>query len=177
ISYGLITRSEPGSTARAKNLLTNFLVADLGSDVFAQAEFYSAPVPCLGPASWRNNRISGERWALIGDAAGLVDPITGEGIYYAFKSANILADTIDKPDEYAEKIRMEIGRELQRASRMYKRFYRGRFLGGDFRKRTVQFSRRSRTLRTIIGNLIAGNQSYLNLKKKLLRSVPSIGID
>lgn len=31
---------------------------------------------------------------LIGDAAGLIDPFTGEGIYYAFLSAKVVADTI-----------------------------------------------------------------------------------
>ncbi len=31
---------------------------------------------------------------LIGDAAGLIDPFTGEGIYYALLSAKILADSI-----------------------------------------------------------------------------------
>jgi geranylgeranyl reductase family protein len=177
ISYGLITRSDPGWTSRAKTLLSNFIIADLGADVLERAEFYSAPVPCLGSRSWKNNKIAGERWALVGDAAGLVDPITGEGIYYAFKSAQILADTIDKPSEYTARVGMEIVRELARAARMYKRFYRGTFLGGDFRKRTVQLARRSRTLRSIIGNLILGNQSYLTLKKKLLFSIPSVGID
>src|SRR2546429_1498651 len=177
ISYGLITRSEPGWTARAKTLLSNFIVADLGPDPLKHAEFYSAPVPCLGPHSWARNRISGERWALIGDAAGLVDPITGEGIHYAFKSAELLAQTIEKPDEYASQVGKEIGRELARAARMYRRFYRGRFLGADFRKRTIQLSRRSRTLRLVLANLILGNQSYLTLKKDLVFSIPSIGID
>jgi geranylgeranyl diphosphate/geranylgeranyl-bacteriochlorophyllide a reductase len=176
-SFGLITRSEPGWTSRAKTLLSNFIVADLGSEILEQAEFYSAPVPCLGPRTWKKNQISGAGWALIGDAAGLVDPITGEGIYYAFKSAQILAETIDQPGQYAMKIGNTIGKELARSSRMYKRFYRGRFLGGDFKKRTIQFSRRSRTIRGILGNLIAGNQSYLGLKKKLVFSLPSIGID
>jgi len=177
ISYGLITRSDPGWTSRAKNLLSNFIVADLGADVLEQAEFYSAPVPCLGPRAWQKNQVVGERWALVGDAAGLVDPITGEGIFYAFKSAQLLADNIDRPNEYAAKIRTEIVRELARAAKMYRRFYRGSFLGGDFRKRTVQFSKRSRTLRAILGNLILGNQSYLTLKKKLFFSIPSVGID
>jgi geranylgeranyl reductase family protein len=176
-SFGLITRSEPGWTSRAKTLLTNFIVADLGSETLEQAEFYSAPVPCLGPRTWKENRISGTGWALIGDAAGLVDPITGEGIYYAFKSAQILAETIDHPGQYQIKIGNTLGKELARSSRMYPRFYRGRFLGGDFKKRTIQFSRRSRTIRGILGNLIAGNQSYLSLKKKLVFSLPSIGID
>lgn len=176
-SFGLITRSEPGWTSRAKLLLSNFIAADLGSEILEQAEFYSAPVPCLGPRSWKKNQISGTRWALIGDAAGLVDPITGEGIYYAFKSAQILSDTIGEPGQYQAKVASTIGRELARAGHMYKRFYRGHFLGGDFKKRTIQLSRRSRTLRGILGNLIAGNQSYLNLKKKLVFSIPAIGVD
>lgn len=177
LSYGLITRSDPGWTSRAKLLLTNFISADLGGDVLEHAEFYSAPVPCLSPRSWKDNQIAGKGWALIGDAAGLVDPITGEGIYFAFKSAQILAATIESPDLYPAKIWNEIGRDLARASQMYRRFYRGRFFAGDFRKRTIQLSRRSRTLRLILSNLIAGSQGYLDLRKKLLLSIPSIGID
>jgi flavin-dependent dehydrogenase len=106
-----------------------------------------------------------------------VDPITGEGIYYAFKSAEILSETLDRPDLYQSKIQMSIGSELQRSARMYKRFYRGRFLGADFKKRTVQLAQRSRTLKAVLGNLIAGNQGYLSLKKKLLLSIPSVGLD
>jgi geranylgeranyl reductase family protein len=177
ISYGLITRSIPNWTVRSKTLLSNFIVADLGVDLLEQGEFYSAPVPCLGPQAWKRNQIAGDRWALVGDAAGLADPITGEGIYFALKSAEILAQTIESPQQYAAKVWSEIGIELERASRMYKRFYTGRFLGGDFKKRTVQLSQHSRTLRTILGNLIAGNQSYVGLKKKLFFSIPSVGID
>jgi geranylgeranyl reductase family protein len=176
-SYGLITRSEPGWTARAKSLLSNFIVADLGPDIMQQAEFYSAPVPCLGPRTWAKNRIAGDRWALIGDAAGFADPITGEGIHFAFESAQILADHIDRPAEYADRAWHEIGRELARAARMYRRFYSGSFLGADFKKRTVQFSNRSRTLKAILGDVIAGNQSYLGLKRRLVLSVPRIGWD
>ncbi len=177
VSYGLITRIEPGWTPRAKTLLSNFILADLGADVMEHAEFYSAPVPCLSPKSWKSNQIEGDQWALVGDAAGLADAITGEGIYYAFKSAEILSETIDRPGDYARKVWHEIGRELARASRMHHRFYRGSFLAGDFKKRTIQLSKRSRTLKLILGNLICGTQSYLNLKKKLFYSLPSIGLD
>jgi geranylgeranyl reductase family protein len=177
VSYGLITRSEPGWNVRAKTLLSNFILADLGPDVMAHAEFYSAPVPCLRYRSWKTNAIAGDRWALIGDAAGLVDPITAEGIYFAFRSAEILAENIDRPDGYPKAVWNDLGRELARASHMYKRFYRGRFCGTDFRKRTVQLAGRSRTVRHILGNLISGNQSYLNLKKTLFFSIPSVGWD
>jgi flavin-dependent dehydrogenase len=177
ISFGLVTRTEPGWTARAKMLLSNFIEAELGSGAIENAEFYSAPIPCLTPRAWEKNVIAGKRWALLGDAAGLADPITGEGIYFALRSAEILANSIDAPEQYQSRIMADFGRELARAARMYRRFYRGRFLGGDFRKRTIQLSNRSRTLKGILGNLISGNQSYLNLKKKLFFSIPAVSLD
>lgn len=177
ISYGLISRSGPGRTARGKELLSNFILADLGSEALEHAEFYSAPVPCLGPESWKNNGISGDRWALIGDAAGLTDPITGEGIYFAFRSAEILADNINRPAEYSKAIWQDMGHELARASRMYGKFYNGQFLGADFRKRAIQLARRSRTMRQIMESFIEGNQPYQSLKKKLFFSFPAVAWD
>jgi geranylgeranyl reductase family protein len=43
-----------------------------------------------------------DRVLLLGDAAGLVDPLSGDGIYEAFVSARLAADTIlaGKPGEY-----------------------------------------------------------------------------
>jgi geranylgeranyl reductase family protein len=177
ISYGLISRSGPGRTGRAKDLLLNFIAADLGPEALQQAEFYSAPVPCLTPGSWKSNVVGGERWALVGDAAGLADPITGEGIYFAFRSAEILAETINRPGDYSKAIWEDLGQELARASRMYRKFYTGQFLGADFRKRAVQLARRSRTMREFMESYIEGNQPYLNLKKKLFLSVPSVAWD
>jgi flavin-dependent dehydrogenase len=53
------------------------------------ARFYSHLLPSLGAAGWRDNRVSGQGWLAVGDAAGLVDPITGEGIYYALRSGDL----------------------------------------------------------------------------------------
>ena len=33
--------------------------------------------------------LTGQRWGLVGDAAGLVDPITREGIYFALASGQV----------------------------------------------------------------------------------------
>lgn len=46
------------------------------------------------PFRINNNPIYSGKAILIGDAAGLTDPLTGEGIYYAMKSALIASDTI-----------------------------------------------------------------------------------
>lgn len=40
-------------------------------------------------------RVAGRNWALIGEAAGLVNPVSGEGIDLALESGLIAADTID----------------------------------------------------------------------------------
>ena len=177
ISYGLMTRPEPAWTSRCKTLLANFIEADLGPDALEQAEFYSAPVPGLRPGSWAANRITGDGWALAGDAAGLVDPITGEGIYYALRSAEMLAEAFPDPERYRMAVERELVPELARASAIYRRFYRGRFLGGSFRERMVQVARRSPTVRQILGNLIAGSQPYIGLKGRLVRSIPRVAFD
>jgi len=59
---------------------------------------------------------------LVGDAANLVDPLTGEGIYYAHKSAQIAAEIIHKKEkydidhikEYKKRINKEINLKLKK---------------------------------------------------------------
>jgi hypothetical protein len=46
---------------------------------------------------WDSPR-AGPGWALVGDAAGLVQPVTGEGIAYALWSAGLLAEAFGQED-------------------------------------------------------------------------------
>ena len=43
-----------------------------------------------------NSFIAGDHLAYLGDAAGFIDPLTGEGIYNALLSASLLIESIDK---------------------------------------------------------------------------------
>src|SRR5712692_1588820 len=56
------------------------------------AERYAARIPGLEPRTWDTRRACGKHWALLGDAAGFADPVTGEGIYYALRSAELFSD-------------------------------------------------------------------------------------
>lgn len=47
-----------------------------------------------GPMPWRPRRIAAPGVALIGDAAGYVEPFTGEGITWAFESAAALREVL-----------------------------------------------------------------------------------
>ena len=134
------------------------------------AERYAARIPGLAPRTWDVRKACGEGWALLGDAAGFADPVTGEGIYYALRSAELFADAYLKgsPDDYERLWRADFGGELKRASQMRRRFY-GNFWGAPFTERMIEFARGHRGIRKVLGELVAGDQGYVDLKKKLAR--------
>lgn len=135
------------------------------------AERYAARIPGLEPRTWDTRRACGDRWALLGDAAGFADPVTGEGIYYALRSAELFAEAYlaGSPLEYEQRWRGDFGRELQRASQMRRKFY-GNFWGAPFTERMIKFARSHRGIRKVLGELVAGDQGYTDLKRKLARS-------
>ena len=135
------------------------------------AERYAARIPGLEPRTWDTRRACGKHWALLGDAAGFADPVTGEGIYYALRSAELFADAYlaGAPLNYERLWRADFGRELQRASQMRRKFY-GNFWGAPFTERMIEFARGHRGIRKVLGKLVAGEQGYTGLKRKLARS-------
>ena len=50
------------------------------------------------PIGHRVTRAAGDGWLLIGDAAGFIDPFTGEGIYRALRSARLASGALAAPD-------------------------------------------------------------------------------
>src|SRR5215831_11150062 len=85
MSVGICGKGEPASALRIRleRYMTERGLAWKGSP------FYSHLLPSLELGSWSTNRVAGEGWMAVGDAAGLVDPITGEGLYYAIRSADL----------------------------------------------------------------------------------------
>ena len=55
-------------------------------------------LPMAQDASLWDTPCAGPGWALLGDAAGFVHPITGEGIAHALWSAELLAGAIGQRD-------------------------------------------------------------------------------
>ena len=52
------------------------------------------PIRGASPIGHRVRRSAGRGWMLIGDAAGFIDPFTGEGIYRALRSARAAVDAL-----------------------------------------------------------------------------------
>lgn len=143
---------------------------EIEAELRTTAERYAARIPGLSAKSWDTRRACGEGWALLGDAAGFADPVTGEGIYYALRSAELFAEAYlkGKPETYEALWRKDFGGELRRAAQMRYRFY-GNFWGAPFTERMIEFARAHRGIRKVLGELVAGDQGYTDLKRTLAR--------
>jgi geranylgeranyl reductase family protein len=135
------------------------------------AERYAARIPGITDATWATRKVCGPNWALLGDAAGFADPVTGEGIYYALRSAELFAKCYVEGvvSDYESAWRKDFGADLRRAAQMRRRFY-GNFWGAPFTERMIEFAKGHRGVRGVLGELIAGDQGYVDLKKKLVKS-------
>jgi geranylgeranyl reductase family protein len=60
------------------------------------------PIRGASPIGHRVSAPAGTGWLLIGDAAGFIDPFTGEGIFRALRSARAAADALRAGDAGAE---------------------------------------------------------------------------
>src|SRR6185436_13452162 len=122
-------RSDPGTNLWKRNGKDAARDAEVTAELKTTAERYAARIPGLTPETWDIRRASGDGWALLGDAAGFADPVTGEGIYYALRSAELFAECYlaDKPGDYEARWREDFGGELRRAAQMRRKFY-GPFL-------------------------------------------------
>jgi geranylgeranyl reductase family protein len=130
---------------------------------------YSWPIPSLGVRAVAQERPAGERWMLVGDAAGLVDPITREGIYFALLSGEHAAASLGgrTPDaEYVRRLRGTVYDELGRAARLKARFFRPELLA-----LLVRALNRSGRVRSIMADLVSGQQSYEGLRRRLLATL------
>jgi geranylgeranyl reductase family protein len=134
----------------------------------ASVDSYAARIPGLAPETWDARRICGDDWALLGDAAGFADPVTGEGIYYALRSADLFAESFlaGRLASYEARCRADFIGELRRASRMRRRFY-GNFAGAPFTNRMIELARLHPGIRRTLRELVAGDQGYLTLKRTL----------
>jgi flavin-dependent dehydrogenase len=135
-----------------------------------EAERYAHTIPCPSSDPRSILEIAGDGFALVGDAAGLGDPITGEGIYYALRSSELLASALledGSPARYPERALEDFGRDLLKATALHRRFYAAGFSG-----RMVRFAAQSPAVRRILGELVLGRQGYRGLKRRLLRAGP-----
>ena len=158
---GIICRYDTANCINVlKGMLRHYVEVHFPGQV-ERISFRGAYIPFFSAEERRGQRICSENWALIGDAASFVDPINGEGIYYALYSAEILASCIieNRVPLYQHVCMERIGRILLQAARSYQYLYRDEFIGA-----MVALVEKSRTMRGIISEMMAGDINYVSYK-------------
>jgi geranylgeranyl reductase family protein len=175
LSVGICGKGEPAHSLRSR--LEQYMRSK--EIPYCGAQFYSHLLPSLETPAWRTNRVAGEGWMAVGDAGGLVDPITGEGLYYALRSADLasaalITDTHPMTElhtAYRRILGRDFGEDLAFGSSIAKRVFLGRFLFRDVPTRMVQFMLRSPRFLDLMQDLFAGTQPYLTLRNRLFRNL------
>jgi len=162
LAVGICTQADEGVTAGALREKTRAWIRamHLGESLSA----YAWPIPSLSARTFGAVTTAGPGWCLAGDAAGLVDPITREGIYFALLSGQWAAEALASSDDgahrrYHERVADDIVSELALAARYKAGFFKPRFTG-----LLVDALAESAGVRGVMAGLIAGTQPYKGLK-------------
>jgi geranylgeranyl reductase family protein len=169
LAIGVCAAADGGITTAGLRSRTLEWIRTTGIGAGARLEPYAWPIPSLSARDVEATAVAGRQWCLVGDAAGLVDPITREGIFFALQSARFAADALAAPDPeraYTERVHAEIAPELARAAWLKDSFFRPRFA-----HLLIDALHDSEPIRRVMADLIAGTQSYRDLKWRLARTM------
>jgi flavin-dependent dehydrogenase len=167
LSVGIAANARRSSMADLKRQLRSFM--DRYGYSAKDAPVFSHVLPVLSRHSWKQMKLAGPGWSLIGDAAGLADPITGEGIYFAMRSGELAAEALaaNAPETYPARVKLDFGSHLAFGARLTHRFYLGKFLGEPSTTRMIQLAQRTSAFRHLLQDLIDGLQSYRTLAPRV----------
>ena len=125
------------------------------------------------PVGTPRRLLAGGRALLVGDAAGLVDPVTGEGISYAFLSGQLAARAItafvrkgSDLSAYPESL-AGVVREMRRAHRLAEILYAHPF-------RAFQVLMRDAFVRTWFVDVLRGKRTYAGFLLRVAAAIPRL---
>jgi geranylgeranyl reductase family protein len=123
------------------------------------------------PLGSKKRDLSGDHFLLLGDAAGLIDPFTGEGIANSIRSGRVAAEHILKA---FEKNRFDANFNLQYDKEIYHRMWNefriGRSLQRMFRyPRMINFVVKKANNNKSVQMLISSMLNNIDLKKELVK--------
>ncbi|HME91382.1 MAG TPA: NAD(P)-binding protein, partial [Myxococcaceae bacterium] len=92
LSVGICGSMAAHTSTELKTHLNAFVASHQVST--AGAKFYSHVLPSPQERTLSERVVVGKNWAMVGDAAAWVDPLTGEGLFYAIRSGEILGKSL-----------------------------------------------------------------------------------
>lgn len=163
------------SPRRLQAALTRYLrLLDIPSNACHRPEASTLPI------RQRPDGVARGRVLLVGDAAGLVDPVTAEGLSSALVSGRLAAETIlacrDDPAslaaEYTQRVRLAILDELDAAAELARYLY-----GPQANLRAIAFRLFGQKLTDAMVEIFTGERTYrgtMAKKEKYLAMLPPV---
>jgi len=132
---------------------------NVGSYAIARSGGHLIPTRTKGKLVWQNKAL------VLGDAGGLCDPLTGEGIYYAILSAQLAAPVVEGSlvegkvalEDYQRIVEERIMSELRIARRLSKFFIR-------FPHLAFRMLSQNEEVWKALSDLMLGEMNYAGLK-------------
>ncbi|MDO9494470.1 MAG: geranylgeranyl reductase family protein [Nocardioides sp.] len=97
IGVGTLATAKRPANIAIKPLMSYY--ADERRDEFRLSGDLRMPTSALLPMGGAVSHVAGPNWALIGDAAGCVNPLNGEGIDYGLESGRLVAEVMTQTDD------------------------------------------------------------------------------
>ncbi|TXT53741.1 MAG: hypothetical protein BAJATHORv1_120036 [Candidatus Thorarchaeota archaeon] len=126
------------------------------------------------PFGGEKRRLTARRAVLIGDAAGLVSPVTGEGIYYALKSGmlagNLAVQTVREKNPlvfrtYQERIERSIVEELSVAKFLAEMLFKSK----NNISMAVEIAKDDLTIRNYMIDFVTGFRPASEMRRKMMK--------
>jgi geranylgeranyl reductase family protein len=129
-------------------------------------------IPAPGAEGETGIEIAGPQYALVGDAAGLADPLTGEGIYYAVLSGTVAAECLaeSQPGLYRQRLAELLKNELINSGRWREKYFRARYI-----EAVLAAGRWSGRVRRVLIDILSGRQEYTDLDARIRSELGLMG--
>ena len=168
LAVGVCAAAAHHATSTDLRAQTAAWIAQHRLDSRARLTPYAWPIPSIGYQDRCDVTLGGDGWMLLGDAAGLVDPLTREGIYFALLSGRWAADAVATAGpraatRYSDHVLDDIHPELARAARLSRLFFTP-----AFSSLFVRALDHSEAIRDVFVDLVSGIQPYRGLRRRLL---------
>jgi flavin-dependent dehydrogenase len=173
LGYVAPASSLKGKKADGAFFDTEFARSSYLTERFSEAQ-RTTEVHAVSGYSYSIERLTGDRWLLIGDAAGFLDPVFSTGVYLGVRSAVRAAEAIDRAlakGSWSRREFRDFERSLAHTYRVYREYVED-FYRPEFREVLMHPTDRLQ-LRQAVTSLLAGrfDESGVRWRASLVRRI------